>query len=274
MKMKKPSFYHLLFTAVLVTTTISDVQSFLLTSLVYPRNMNANRHCPSLVPTNLRDSRLYASSSSTLPTDDPRVEPRCLHKLSIPLPLGLILEEMDTSDTAYGVAIIGISPEGNVAKLNSEVFSNIRQYDPSTIGEQCVCIRDKIISVNGVPCHDKSLDYIMETIMNSKSTKVTLEIGRIQQSTVINYSNGICISAKPGESYGFLAQKSGIHVEYECRTGNCLTCQQWMEFPEKMNSSRFEEGNLYRRTILNCVGSVPRGYVWLRMLVGGADISD
>jgi ferredoxin len=114
----------------------------------------------------------------------------------------------------------------------------------------------------------------MEIIANSKSADVTLEIGRVQQSTVINYSNGICISAKPGESYGFLAQKSGIHVEYECRTGNCLTCQQWMEFPEKMNSSRFEEGNLYQRTILNCVGSVPRGYVWLRMLVGGADISD
>eukprot|EP00804_Cyclotella_cryptica_P028635 CCRYP_008157-RA/>CCRYP_008157-RA protein AED:0.36 eAED:0.36 QI:62/1/1/1/0/0/2/349/235 len=207
----------------------------------------------------------YASASSMLSADDPRVEPRSTHKLSIPLPLGLTLEEMDISDPSYGVAIVGMSPDGNAAQLNANVFSNITKYDPSTVGEQCICIRDKIMSVNGISCHDKSLETVIEAITSSKSTVITLEVGRLQGSTVLCFSNGVCISSKPGESYGFLANKSGIDIKYQCRTGNCLTCQRWVKFPDKMHSGGEAERKVYQRTILNCVGTVPRGYRWLCM---------
>ena len=52
---------------------------------------------------------------ASLPMDDPRVEPRVMHKIDISLPLGLTLEEMD-SDPSCGVVIVGISPEGNAGE--------------------------------------------------------------------------------------------------------------------------------------------------------------
>lgn len=78
------------------------------------------------------------------------------------------------------------------------------------------------------------------------------------------------ISAKAGESYGFLAGKCGVDIEYECRTGNCQTCTRWMEFPDKDRDRNPDDDgwkvSLYERTILHCVGKVPRGYRWLHIL--------
>ena len=205
-------------------------------------------------------------SSSSVPIDDPRMEPRTTHELSIQLPLGLTLEEMDVSDCSYGVAIIGISTDGNAAKMNSNVFSDTSSIHQSSVAQRCICIRDKIMSVNGIPCQDKSLDDVIELIANSDSQRVTLGLGRIEQSTVLHYSQGRCIAAKPGESYGFLAQKCGVDVTYECRIGQCLTCSRWMEFPDKMNTET--KDNVYQRTILNCVGTVPNNYEWLNIFDG------
>lgn len=203
-------------------------------------------------------------SSNTI-DNDPRTEPRSTIRLSIPRPLGLILEEMD-SDPSHGVVIVGIAPNGNAAKRNLHAFANKSQYvkekESSSIGQDCICIRDKITSINGTPCHDQSLEQVMQQIHESTSHEVLVEVGRMEPSTILHYSRGQCIAAKAGESYGFLAKKCGVDIEYECRTGNCQTCSRYMEFPDKRNCEASER-RIYGRTILNCVGTVPRNYEWL-----------
>ena len=67
--------------------------------------------------------RVHMTTQSSLSMDDPRVEPRVMYKIDISLPLGLILEDMD-SDHSYGVHIVGISPEGNVGESTSHHHSN------------------------------------------------------------------------------------------------------------------------------------------------------
>ena len=59
--------------------------------------------------------RVHMTTQSSLSMDDPRVEPRVMYKIDISLPLGLILEDMD-SDHSHGVHIVGISPEGNAGE--------------------------------------------------------------------------------------------------------------------------------------------------------------
>lgn len=63
--------------------------------------------------------------------DDPRVEPRVTYKIeSLPLPLGITLEDMDTLDSSYGVAVVGISQGGNAGEKTT---CNIFQHYISTI---------------------------------------------------------------------------------------------------------------------------------------------
>lgn len=122
-----------------------------------------------------------------------------------------------------------------------------------------------------MPCHDKSFDNVVELISNIDTNTITLEIGRLQGSTVVNYDNGLCIAAKPGESYGFLARKCNVDVDYECRSGACQTCLAILEFPNKRKEMSVAEdcgtaNDIYRRTIFHCVGKVPRNYDWLHVL--------
>mmetsp|Transcript_6186 Transcript_6186/g.9484 ORF Transcript_6186/g.9484 Transcript_6186/m.9484 type:complete len:285 (-) Transcript_6186:163-1017(-) len=239
---------------------------------------NHKRHIilPSSCPSNTK--RAHLTMQASLPMDDPRVEPRVMHKIDISLPLGLTLEEMD-SDPSCGVVVVGISPAGNAAKSNANVFSNIKSLDnnDSTVGDKCICIRDKIISINGNTFHDQSFDNVVELISNADTNTITLEIGRLQGSTVVNYDNGLCISAKPGENYGFLASKCNVDSNYECRSGACQTCMAILEFPNK-RKEKSDGGNdeddgrgsndIHRRTIFHCIGKVPRNYDWLQVLTG------
>jgi len=223
---------------------------------------------------------LFLAQSSARPTrplsNDPRVEPRTTHIVTVDLPLGIVLEEMD-SDPSHGVAIIGIS-EGYAARYNAAIYSTIKsQGNTIDCHSDFICVRDKVMSVNGTPCHDKSFDYVIDLISSAESNTVALELGRIRDSTVLNYYDGICISAKPGESYGFLAGKLGIDIQYACRSGNCQTCARWMEFPDKERDLSSDHGgkrNLYERTIFHCVGKVPRDYQWLHVLGNTVEMSE
>ncbi|KAL9179404.1 hypothetical protein ACHAXT_008694 [Thalassiosira profunda] len=187
---------------------------------------------------------------------------------------------MDLSDPSYGVAVIGIN-EGNAAAHNAGIFSQIKSKgntDEDVNIDTCVCIRDKIMSVNGTPCERSSFDDVVGLVSSAETEKVVLKLGRLQGSTVVNYYHGRCISARPGESYGFLAEKCGVDVQYECRTGSCQTCVHWMQFPDKERdiNADDEKANLYERTIFHCVGKVPRGYRWLHVLdpYQRADVAD
>ena len=172
----------------------------------------------------------------------------------------------------------------NAAKSNANVFSNIKT-NKDKVSDKCICIRDKIVSINGNPCHDKSFDYVVDLISKSDTDKITLEIGRIDGHTVVNYDDGLCISAKPGENYGFLARKCNVDIDYECRSGSCQTCTKVLEFPNKRNNVKGEweemsiAGNekdtgagtsIHSRFIFHCVGKVPRGYDWLHVLRGSS----
>jgi len=229
-------------------------------------------------PCSSKLKRAHLTTQSSLPMDDPRVESRVMYKIDISLPLGLILEDMD-SDPSCGVHIVGISPGGNAAKSNANVFSNIKTLDntDNTVSDKCICIRDKIISINGNPCHDKSFDDVVELLSSADTSTIVLEIGRLQGSSVVNYDNGLCISAKPGENYGFLARKCNVGIDYDCRSGTCQTCMALLEFPNKRKERSVgrddeEDGTsndiIYRRTIFHCVGKVPRNYDWLHVLTG------
>jgi len=198
-------------------------------------------------------------------------QPRITHKVLVNLPLGIILEEETSFD---GVVVVGINDNSNTAKYNSSIMSKVKEEGRERIDCQhdFICIRDIIISVNDISCHDKGLDDVINIISNEskkKSSNVEIELSRIQETTVVNYYNGICISAKSGESYGFLADKCGItDVKYECRTGNCSACMRRLQFPDKERDvmPNADEVNLYERTILHCVGKVPRNYQWLHVL--------
>lgn len=241
-----------------------------------------------------------SSSSSSTTLNQSSIEPRTIHEVTIELPLGIILEEIDSSSpdpdatTPPGVSIIGINNNGNAANYNSNIFSKLKSTPEnynniiSSCRNDCICIRDKVMSINGILCHDKSFDDVISLISSSGSTvgssnnnQITIGLGRLEKSIIVNYHNGITISAKPGESYGFLAAKCGIDtIEYQCRSGNCGTCMRWLEFPDKTigaddnaveetNSNMKGGRNIYQRTIMHCVGKVPRGYDWLHVLEEG-----
>ena len=69
-------------------------------------------------PCSSKMKRAHLTTQSSLPMDDPRVESRVMYKIDISLPLGLILEDMD-SDPSCGVHIVGISPGGNAGETTS-----------------------------------------------------------------------------------------------------------------------------------------------------------
>ena len=197
-------------------------------------------------------------------------ESRTTHKVMINPPLGIILEE-----SFGGVVVVGINDNSNTAKYNSSIMSKVKEEGREQIDCQhdFICIRDKIISVNDISCHNKGLDDVINIISEQSKKKtdnaIEIEVGRLKDTTVVNYYNGICISAKAGESYGFLADKCGItDVKYECRTGNCSTCIRRLQFPDKDRDvmPNADKVNLYERTILHCVGKVPRNYQWLHVL--------
>jgi hypothetical protein len=63
---------------------------------------------------------------SSLPMDDPRVEPRVTYKIeSLPLPLGITLEDMDMLDSSYGVAVVGMSQGGNAGEKTCNISTSL-----------------------------------------------------------------------------------------------------------------------------------------------------
>jgi len=214
-------------------------------------------------------ARFQATKQASADESPPHPEPsvcRDVHTVRLDLPLGIVIEDLD-GDT--GVSIIGISPEGNASIHNQSVFGKLKSPDVSNFdatSAECVCIRDKVLSINGDNCHESTFDEVASLLSAERSNTVTLRLGRVPGSTVVNYCDGVCISAQPGESYGFLASKCGVNIDYECRTGNCGTCLRQLDFPDKLYDLKEGERHIYQRSILNCVGKVPRSYAWLHVL--------
>ena len=227
---------------------------------------------PGRVPTSARGPSRRAPRTAPLCSAAAADRPaerdvRAAVEVTVALPLGIVLEEADAADPSRGVVIIGIN-EGNAADVNRDAFAEMKKPGSADSddggGGRCVCIRDKILAVDGIACADRGFDDVVALLGGAEADAVTLSLGRLAGSTVLNYGEGVCVAALPGESYGFLAARCGVGIPYECRSGHCETCARRLEFPDR--DAAAGGGNEVRvRLIRHCVGRVPRGYAWLHV---------
>ena len=135
-------------------------------------------------------------------------------EVSLRKPMGVILEE-DEFDPNAGVIIKRIDPTGQTAAAC--------RSDPSDLD---ICIRDRIIQVNGIDVANGSLEEIMKTILDGPEiTKMVLS--RPDDAVVIRWPNGISVAADPGDSFGLIAQNEAlVRIPYSCSSGGCGSCEQ------------------------------------------------
>lgn len=158
-------------------------------------------HVPSINTHRRHRTRQLLSSAVS---NESSIEPRTIHEVTIELPLGVVLEDMDPSSLSSstvtapsGVTIICIHENGNAAIYNANIFSKLKSLPTEntyniSCRNDCICIRDKIMSINGLPCHDMGLDDVINLIFksatnNSRNNKITIGLGRLTKSTVVNY---------------------------------------------------------------------------------------
>ena len=128
----------------------------------------------------------------------------CHHRVSIPKPLGIVLEQ-DGIDA--NVVVAKMEASGNAANTT-------------------LCIRDTIVAVNSVSCLGKSLEQVMDLIIEAKDDNVELILEHPVDSAVVHFSNGVNIAAQPREYLGNLLGEANIPgIEYSCRSGSCGTCE-------------------------------------------------
>jgi len=138
------------------------------------------------------------------------------YRMVLRKPMGILLEQ-DESDLSSGVIVKTIDPNGQTAKK-----MGISKEDSSIL-----CIRDRILAVNGIQCKNESFERVLELIQSSDD-HVDLLLGRPFESVVVTWSNGVSIAAKSGEYFGNLANESSFRIPYSCRSGSCGTCEQTM----------------------------------------------
>jgi ferredoxin len=185
-------------------------------------------------------TKLGAQRSPTSVDIMSRYSSSCLTEIqvTVPKPMGLILEEIDPSRPEAGICIAKIYPDGAVAGVCRS--------------ESCpdIAIRDKILSVDGTQCAKASLEEVMDLIANSEAQdSVSLTLGRIKTSIKVTWPNGVSIAAFPGEYLGNLAYDALYDIAYECRSGSCGTCEQGTEMDES--------GEI--RFVRPCVARIPKG---------------
>ena len=136
------------------------------------------------------------------------------HVVSLRKPMGIILQT-DDADPAAGVIVKHIDPHGPTAAAC--------RSNPSGVD---ICIRDKVIRVNGRDVSNDSLEEIMALITDGPE-KVELVLGRPSDAVVLRWANGVSVAARPGDSFGCIAQhEAGIRIPYSCASGICGTCEQ------------------------------------------------
>ncbi len=157
------------------------------------------------------------------------------HKVQLEKPMGIILEEANEDTLTGGVIIKSINPNGATAAACRNNNADI-------------CVRDKILEINGVECANAKFEDVMEIISDARE-EITFVIGRPSNATVVKWSNGISVAAMPGDYFGQIAQDEAfVKIPYSCSNGGCGTCEQ----------SIFSD-ELGQRYIRPCVSRVPKG---------------
>jgi ferredoxin len=168
-------------------------------------------------------------------------------KVRIPKPLGIVLEELSVEDSKGGVGIVEVNPQGNAAKYGRS--SSVTMDDGPLL-----CVRDKVLAVNGEDVSTAAFDTVMEKIIASDLPVVELTLQRPQNSVVVAWDNGVSVAAQPGEYLGNVASEAGMKIHYSCRSGSCGTCEQSVD----LNNGKEQ------RYCRPCSSRVPKGVQSMR----------
>jgi len=123
------------------------------------------------------------------------------HDVVISKPMGMILTEISEDDPTAGVCILSIDPNGSTAKYNIACIAK---------GEvqRVICLEDRILAVQGERCETETFEQVIHRIsqMNpsydDKGIEVKLTLGRLEEGSVIQWPNGVCICCRSGDSLG------------------------------------------------------------------------
>jgi ferredoxin len=154
-------------------------------------------------------------------------------------PMGLVIEEID--ETGLGLRIAQINPDGATAALCRS-------------GSADVCIRDKILAVNGEPCGVLSFEEVRDLITSTPDDEVRLLLGRPEGAIPVKWPNGVSVAAWPGEYLGNLADLACFQISYSCRSGSCGSCEH-----------SIETDSTKKRYVRPCVARVPKDAAWAVM---------
>lgn len=196
---------------------------------------------------------LLAKDEGDLSMDKDEMEPFresfTIQTIQLKKPMGIILEEIDETDSNAGVQIKQIDPHGQTALACSRDAS----LD--------ICIRDRIIAINDEICASEPFESIMEKIIESPNP-VTFTLARLKDATVITWPNGISVASSPGDSFGNIARSEAlVSLQYSCSNGGCGTCEQSMIIEEPLREDNGFEKDVIRqsqRYIRPCVARVPK----------------
>ena len=242
-------------------------------------------------------SALSASSSSTIrraapafahsnkntdddkDNDDDATPALRVLEVCIPLPLGMILEELDAQDPSQGIGIHRIQPGSNAAIARATYTTATDTETETEDGPpQGCCVGDKILAVNGDPSCGTNFETMMARIRDSPyrqdpdittttttpdpdttaATVVTLTLQRNLDAVLVTWPNGISVTAAVGDYLGNVAQRASYHAEiaYDCRAGSCGVCAQWA----RTNTSPTP------KLIRPCRATIPTGIAAIQIL--------
>jgi hypothetical protein len=183
--------------------------------------------------------------------------------LRVQKPLGIIIEERNLENPEAGVQIASLNPKGNAAmsKKDGDGFCG-------------VSIRDHIVAINGQDCRHCTFEQVMEMLTSlspadNVEVQLTLERPMTSSNTkfaIVEFPNGVSITAKSGEVLGALAQEAGCgapKISYSCRNGGCGTCEHAVDLYQSQDNDS-DEGS--RRYLRPCVSRIPRKIAKLRLL--------
>eukprot|EP00814_Leptocylindrus_danicus_P017597 CAMPEP_0116031862 /NCGR_PEP_ID=MMETSP0321-20121206/17810_1 /TAXON_ID=163516 /ORGANISM="Leptocylindrus danicus var. danicus, Strain B650" /LENGTH=168 /DNA_ID=CAMNT_0003507155 /DNA_START=419 /DNA_END=925 /DNA_ORIENTATION=+ len=154
--------------------------------------------------------------------------------------MGIVLSEVSEVDPFAGICISSIDQHGAAAGSNSK---KLAIQDNGGI----VCINDIIVSVDGHNCQNETFEEVMGRIIQADGENVALTLGREEDNVIVSWLNGICVSCRPGDSFGAVAYAAQADIQYSCSSGSCGTCEQ--QILSEDGSSRF---------IRPCVARVPK----------------
>jgi len=136
------------------------------------------------------------------------------HAVVLRKPMGITLAA-DESNPHAGVIVKKMDPTGLTAAAC--------RSDPIGVD---ICVRDKVIKINGKDVSSGSYEDIMRMLIDGPKD-VNLVLGRPSDAVVVRWANGISVAAMPGDSFKSIAKhESFIKIPYLCTSGGCRTCEQ------------------------------------------------